>query len=119
MVVIRRRLIFWLLKAYIKKSKKILVFSFLAGLLIFTAILLGGKHIRTLFAFQRPTVVGIVGSYEADELPPVVVNKLSRGLTKVNSDGTVDTDLAESYSVINNGKTFVFKLKFIIFLTFL
>jgi peptide/nickel transport system substrate-binding protein len=111
MVVIRRRLIFWLLKAYIKKSKKILVFSFLAGLLIFTAILLGGKHMRTLLAFQRPTVVGIVGSYETDELPPVVVSKLSRGLTKVNPDGTVVADLADSYKVINNGKTFEFKLK--------
>jgi peptide/nickel transport system substrate-binding protein len=111
MVVIRRRLIFWLIKAYIKKSKKILIFSFFAGLLIFFAILFGAKYIRALLTLQRPPVIGITGSYETDELPPIVVEKLSKGLTRVEENGTVRADLAESYTVKDSGKTYEFKLK--------
>lgn len=111
MVVVRRRLIFWLIKAYIKKSKKILVLSFLTGLLIFFGILFGGKYIRAILTFQRQPAIGIVGSYERTDLPEDIESRLSRGLTKVGMDGTTSTDLSENYSIENNGKTYVFTLK--------
>ncbi len=111
MVVVRRRLIFWLIKAYIKKSKKILILSFLAGLLIFFGILFGGKYIRSILTLQRQPVVGIVGSYERTNLPAAVENKLSRGLTKVQENGEISADLSESYSIEDNGKTYIFILK--------
>ncbi|HVF69450.1 MAG TPA: ABC transporter substrate-binding protein [Xanthomonadales bacterium] len=111
MVVVRRRLIFWLIKAYIKKSKKILLLSFLAGLLIFLGIILGGKYLKTILTFQRQPVIGIVGSYERDNLPPFVVDRLSRGLTRVGSDGSINPDLAQEYSIEDRGKTYIFTLK--------
>ncbi len=111
MVVVRRRLIFWLIKAYIKKSKKILVLSFLTGLLIFFGILFGGKYIRAILTFQRQPVIGIVGSYERTNLPPVVEKRLSSGLTKVGNDGGASTDLSDNYTIEDNGKTYIFTLK--------
>lgn len=111
MVVLRRRLIFWLIKAYIKKSKKILLFSFLGGLLIFFALLFGARYLKVLLTFNRQPVVGIIGSYRRDDLPPIVVEKLSRGLTRVEKDGSFKNDLAESYTIGDGGKVYNFKLK--------
>lgn len=110
MVVIRRRLIFWLVKAYIKKSKKIIILSFFAGLLIFFASLFGARYFKTLLTLQRPPVVGVAGSYEQDDLPPIVVKKLSRGLTKIETDAAVNMDLAKNYNIKDNGKTYTFTL---------
>lgn len=111
MLVVRRRLIFWLIKAYIKKSKKILIISFLSGLLVFFGILFGSKYINTLFKIHRFPVTGIVGSYEKENLPNLVVSKLSRGLTKIEKDGSIKPDLADKYFISNDGLTYTFKLK--------
>ncbi|HSW48350.1 MAG TPA: ABC transporter substrate-binding protein [Candidatus Saccharimonadales bacterium] len=110
MVIIRKRLIFWLIKAYIKKSKKILIFSFLAGLLVFFAILFGSRYLKTLFSLHRYPVIGIVGTYEKNNLPLFIKSKLSRGLTRVEADGSVKLDLAQSYKITDHGKTYTFKL---------
>ncbi len=111
MVVVRRRLIFWLIKAYIKKSKKILVLSFLCGLLVFFVFLFGARYLKTLFTFNRLPVVGIAGTYEKDNLPPVIVNKLSRGLTKIEKNGALKPEIATDYKIIDGGKTYVFSLR--------
>lgn len=111
MVVVRRRLIFWLIKAYIKKSKKIIALSFLTGLLIFFAFVFGARYLKTLFTLHRYPVIGVIGSYEKDNLPTIVKNKLSRGLTRVEKDGSIKPDLATSYHVEDNGKTYVFDLQ--------
>ncbi len=110
MVVVRKRLIFWLIKAYVKKSKKILIFSFLAGLLVFFAVLFGSRYLKAFFTLHRYPVIGIVGSYEKDNLPLLIKSKLSHGLTKVNADGTIKPDLATSYNITDKGKTYTFNL---------
>ena len=110
MLVVRRRLIIWLIKAYIKKSKKILLISFFSGLLVFFAILLGSKYVKNLFTLNRLPVVGIVGSYRKENLPPIVLSKLSRGLTKVNSDKSISPDLATRYRISEKDKTYTFYL---------
>lgn len=111
MVIVRRRLIFWLIKAYIKKSKKILIISFLTGLLVFFAFIFGARYLKTLFTLHRYPVIGIVGSYEKDKLPLIVKNKLSRGLTRVEPDGSIKPDLAQSYKISDKGKVYTFSLK--------
>lgn len=110
MVVVRRRLIFWLIKAYIRKSKKILIFSFFAGLAVFFAILFGAKYFKTLLVFHRRPVVGLIGSYQRENLPAIVLTKLSRGLMKVEKDGSIKPDLATNYSISDKGKTYKFTL---------
>ncbi|HUQ85880.1 MAG TPA: ABC transporter substrate-binding protein [Candidatus Limnocylindrales bacterium] len=111
MVVVRRRLIFWLIKAYIKKSKKTILFSFLAGLLIFFGIIFGGKYLTAILTFQRQPVIGVVGSYERDNLPSIIENKLSGGLTKVEENGEITKNLSSDYTIENKGKTYTFILK--------
>lgn len=111
MVVIRRRLIFWLIKAYIKKSGKTMVLSFLLGLVIFFALLFGSQYFAKIIPIYKKESVGLIGAYTQENLPLPVVNKLSRGLTKVEADGSINPDLASSWQEMDSGKTYVFHLK--------
>ncbi|HVA96907.1 MAG TPA: ABC transporter substrate-binding protein [Candidatus Acidoferrales bacterium] len=111
MAVIRKRLIFWLIKAYIKKSGKTILFSFLFGLLIFAAILFISKYYSYIIPFTRTQTLGIVGAYTEDTLPSEITEKLSSGLTKVAPDGSIKPSLASSWDVLDNGKIYRFHLK--------
>lgn len=111
MIVFRRRLIFWLIKAYIKKWGKTVMFSFLFGLIVFFGLLWGSQYFTKLIPLTKKVTVGVVGAYRQDNLPPIVVKHLSRGLTKVAEDGTVKPDLAASWEIQDSGKTYVFHLK--------
>lgn len=52
----------------------------------------------------------MVGAYTIENLPPVVIDKLSKGLTKVNDDGTIEPNIAKTWETKDNGKTYIFKL---------
>lgn len=111
MAVIRKRLIFWLIKAYIKKSGKTILFSFLAGLFIFFALLVIGKYYSHIFPFSHTATIGLVGAYTEDSLPPEITSKLSTGLTTVASNGAIQSGIASLWSIKDNGKTYLFHLK--------
>ena len=108
MAIIRKRLIFWLIKAYIKKSGKTLVISFVVGLLIFAGIAYSSKYFAQIFPFARKETIGLVGAYTQDNLPPEIVNRLSSGLTVLADDGSVKPELAASWDIQDNGKKYIF-----------
>lgn len=110
-MVFRKRLIFWLIKAYLKKSGRTLAFFFIVGLFIFFGIVYLIQHISYIFPSQQKTSIGLVGAYTVDALPPIIHNKLSRGLTKVTVDGYIKPDIASKWDITNNGKTYTFALK--------
>jgi len=111
MAIIRKRLIFWLIKAYIKKSGKTLVIFFLLGLIIFAGIAYSSRYFAQIVPFAKKQTVGVVGAYTQDNLPPEIVNKLSSGLTELGADGTVQPKLAASWEIQDNGKKYIFHLK--------
>lgn len=111
MIVFRKRLIFWLIKAYIKKSGKIILLSFFLGLLIFFTVLLTSKYFGSIIPVFKKESIGVVGAYRQDNLPPIITNKFSRGLTTIEADGSIKPDLAERWEIKDNGKTYVFYLK--------
>ncbi len=107
----RRRLIFWLFRAYLKKWRKTIAASFIFGLIIFSAIYLGWGVIVPGLPFNQRIVVGMVGTYSTDSLPLQVLQKGSRGLTYVDDNGIPKPDIASGWDIKDNGKTYVFKLK--------
>lgn len=111
MAVIRTRFLFWLIKAYIKKWGKIIVFSFIVGLLFFFLLMRYSSFIFRIIPLERKEIIGMVGEYTIDSIPPDIVKKVSRGLTSVDENGTIKPDLASSWQVLNNGKTYVFYLR--------
>lgn len=110
-MVFRKRLVYWLLKEYLRKWGKTILFFFLIGLVIFFGL-------KAFFSLYKPVIpkmkkesIGIVGAYTPDALPPVVLQDLSRGLTKIDTYGKIQPDLAASWQIKNGGKTYIFTLK--------
>ncbi len=111
MIIIRRRLIFWLVKAYIKRWRNSILSFFGIGLLVFFIFnFVLGSFLGKL-SFSQNESIGIVGAYTIDDLPSEILYKISRGLTSVAPDGTVTPDIAYKWVRGNNGKTYVFYLK--------
>jgi len=113
----RRRLVFWLVKAYLKKWRRTAVFFFLVGLLFFFAIRFFSSYFSNKLPFVRKDVIGIVGAYTIDNLPSEILTKISRGLTYTSENGLPKPDTALSWEIKDDGKTYIFKLKDNIYFT--
>ena len=110
MAVFRKRLIFWLIKAYVKRWGKVITLSFILGLLIFFGLALGSKHILAMLPTEKKERIGVIGAYTADNLPFFITSNISRGLTKIAPDGSIQPDIAKRWDVTNNGRTYTFHL---------
>lgn len=111
MAIIKRRLLFWLLKAYMKKWGKVFGLFFVFGLIIFFIILLSFTYFANKLFPPKQHIVGIVGSYTINTLPEYLLQDVSHGLTKINKDGSASPDLATSWQIIDHGKTYIFHLR--------
>ena len=111
----RKRLVFWLLKAYLKKWGKTILASFVLGFAVILILFLN----RNFFVSKLPVInhhsIGIAGIYSERDLPSnlpeIIQMKASRGLTRISPKGEVLPDLARSWEVKDGGKTFIFYLK--------
>ncbi|HKC14506.1 MAG TPA: ABC transporter substrate-binding protein [Patescibacteria group bacterium] len=98
------------MKAYIRKWKRTIFFSFGLGLVIFFLLYL-------FFTFFQPslplnkTVIGLAGSYSSENLPSEVQDKISSGLTGIAPDGKPIPSVASSWEIKDDGKTYIFNLK--------
>lgn len=107
----RRRLILWLLKAYFKKWRKTIFISFGLGLIVFFLLKFVVNYFIPLIPFTQQETIGIVGSYSVDNLPQVILSKVSRGLVAADVHDLPKPDLAKSWEIKNSGKTYVFHLR--------
>lgn len=110
-LIAKRRLIFWLFRAYFKKWRKTILASFALGLAVFVAIYLGWGVIVPGLPFNQHLVIGMVGAYNTDNLPMEVLSEVSRGLTYIDDSGSPKPDLANDWNVKDEGKTYIFHLK--------
>jgi peptide/nickel transport system substrate-binding protein len=106
---LNKRLVFWLISAYMKKWGKVLFLSFVIGLIIFFLLINLFPVLIRLFPGRRP-IIGISGIYTVNNIPTIITSKLSEGLTKVNPDGTVSPNVARSWKVSGDGKIYEFVL---------
>jgi len=107
----RRRLIAWLLKAYLKKWRKTILISFLVGLIVFFVLRFGVNYFIPLIPFTQQQTVGLSGTYTVDNLPSSILSEVSKGLTYIGDDDIAKPDLAVSWEIKDNGKTYVFHLR--------
>lgn len=110
MAVFRKRLIFWLLKAYLKRWGKVIIISFFVGLGIFFGLAFAFPYLVRLIPAEKKVRIGVIGAYHADNLPYFVTKDLSRGLTRVTPDGSIVPDAAKRWEVKDGGKTYIFTL---------
>jgi peptide/nickel transport system substrate-binding protein len=102
------RTYYWYFTAYLRKHGPTLLLSVLFAVVFFSFTIpfivrrLGGK---------ATTYVGLVGDYTLNSLPPLIEQQLSLGLTKTTDDGSVEPELAERWTVEDEGKTYRFVLR--------
>ena len=53
----------------------------------------------------------MVGVYHSDSLPLEILGKISKGLTKIEEDGSVKPDIAEKWKISPNGRGYAFYLR--------
>lgn len=102
---------FWLIKAYLRKWRRTIFFFFVLGLIFFFAIRIVFSLFSNKIPFVKKEVVGIVGAYTIDSLPDEIVLKVSRGLTYTSEEGLPKPDVASSWEIKDDGKTYIFHLK--------
>lgn len=107
----RRRLVFWLLRAYIKRWRRTIVTSFILGILGFFILRYGINYFIPLLPFTHEEKIGVEGAYTVDELPAFITSKVSIGLTTLDSNYNVKPGVAKSWEIKDNGKTYIFYLK--------
>ena len=107
----RRRLYVWLVKAYIKKWGKTIFFSFIFGLIAFFIFRSSFSYVISKIPFVQHREIGMVGAYTTDALPSSILLNISTGLTKVENDGSVKPSVSKEWQIKDSGKTYIFKLK--------
>src|SRR5258706_9526612 len=110
-MVVKRRLIIWLIKAYIQRWGKIIVLYFFLGLAAFFLLLLAFSYIAPKLPLAKTEVIGAVGAYTVDTIPDYILANVSTGLTSVGADGVAKPGIASSWGIENNGKKYVFHIK--------
>ena len=107
----RRRLIFWLLRAYIKRWRRTIAASFILGILGFFILRYGINYFIPLLPFTNEEKIGVEGAFSVDELPTFITSKVSMGLTTLDSNYNVKPGVAKNWEIKDDGKTYIFYLK--------
>ena len=111
MIVLRKRLIFWLAKAYFKRWGKNIFYFFAIGLVVFFVLKFALGSFIARFPFVEKETIGMVGPYTIDSLPQEVLQQISRGLTKTAKDGRILPDVAEKWKIAQSGKAYALYLR--------
>ncbi len=110
MILVRRRLLFWLIKAYIKRWRKTILLCFAIGILLFVGLIVFMPYIVQKIPVGQKQTIGVVGAYTADSLPSEIVSEISGGLTSVTPEGAIKPNAATSWKIQDGGKKYTFTL---------
>jgi len=97
-------------QAFISKHFKVLTSGLIIGFILTLAAIELYPVYQPMF-FPRVESIGVIGSYTASILPQSIQQKLSIGLTTLNSDGTALPALATHWNATDSGKRYIFYLR--------
>jgi len=99
---------FWIIKSFIQKHQKLILFtSLIAAFIFFFA-----KNLMTLLPrIKADTKIGVVGQYTMNTLPSQISQTISRGLVKVDDSGQITPDMAKSWEILEDETLYRFYLK--------
>lgn len=110
-MLVRRRYYTWLIKAYVKRWKRTIFYSILAGVVIaLTGFAFIDFSLRPLVEKQVQRI-GYAGAYTFNTIPSSIIGNISYGLTTVESDGEVKPKAASSWEISDGGKDFIFHIR--------
>lgn len=103
----RLRFFFRFILAVFEKQYKLVILGLCLGILFY---FLFPKLLKYFPKPKRTIKTGIVGQYTIDNLPDEILNDISFGLTKITKSGEVEPALADSWTISDDKKTFIFKI---------
>lgn len=110
-MLVRRRYYTWLLKAYVKRWKKTILYSVLGGIIIFfVAFALITFSIKPLLE-KKVQKVGFAGAHTVQTIPDELLSDVSYGLTEVDPSGQIKPKAANKWEIKQNGKEYIFHIK--------
>ncbi|MBI2430903.1 MAG: ABC transporter substrate-binding protein [Candidatus Levybacteria bacterium] len=110
MIVFRRRLLYWIIREYLRKWSKTIVASFAVGLVIFFILLVLLRYFTPKIPLGNNESIGVVGAYTIESLPLFILGDISKGLTTVSDDGKPGPSIAKEWKIEQNGKKYTFFL---------
>lgn len=104
------RFLIWLAQAFAKRHILTVIITTIAT---FFVILFAWRYISFVrkFFFKEQKTVGVVGQYTPTTLPRYIQEKISVGLTQLSLSQQVFPAAASSWEVIDDGKTYIFKIR--------
>lgn len=102
--MINLRYLIRLCSAFITKFKIILFSAFILGVIFFIFI----RFFSPFRVFNNHKYIGLIGRYHPDELPDLILTKVSDGLTKVDQSGDIYPSIAKSWDWQEDGKKWTF-----------
>lgn len=110
-MTLRKRYYFWLFKAYVRRWKQTILYSIIAGVVLFIASFAAFNfYIKPVFE-KKVTKIGYFGAYKINSIPESILKDVSYGLTKVEENGEIKPAAALSWEIKSGGKVYIFHLK--------
>jgi peptide/nickel transport system substrate-binding protein len=98
---------YWVTQSFLERHSKIIVRTTTIVLSIILVYFLFARYIPT----PKQTIrLGRVGKYTLETFPNDIQSKLSRGLVTITPDGKINPELAKSWEIKDDGKTYTFVL---------
>jgi peptide/nickel transport system substrate-binding protein len=102
------RKLYWYITTYLKKHGWVLMVSILGAIVLSSFFI---ANIAQKLEHKNRRYIGLVGKHTLQTLPLSIQNKISAGLTQIDSDDTVNPYLADRWSIEDGGKVYRFIIK--------
>jgi len=108
-MIFSKKIRFWVrfLTTLIGKKQKIVFFGLILGVFFYFFI---PNVIKYLPKPGRTLKIGILGQYQVNEIPTEILKDISFGLTALSEKGEPEPSLAESWTIHDDGNTYIFKI---------
>lgn len=98
----------WFISGFLKKYQHIILIGLVAAILL----ALGYTQVKKVLPDKQSSVIiGTVGQYTAQELPPPITQLLQSGLTRLGPKQEILPNKALTWSIDDSQKTYTFKLQ--------
>jgi peptide/nickel transport system substrate-binding protein len=101
------RYILRLVRAFVARFRSVIFLSIGAGVALFFIV----RILAPIIIPGRAETIGLVGKYHLETLPSEILLMIGGGLTKLDENGVVLPNLADSWETTDKGQTWIFHLR--------
>ena len=101
------RYILRLVRAFVARFRNVIFLSIGAGVVLFFIV----RILAPIIIPGRAETIGLVGKYHLESLPSEILLMIGGGLTKLDENGVVLPNLADSWETTDKGQTWIFHLR--------